>query len=194
MILDEYLLKWIKTKKNLYGSIWFILIMIALAAVFSYWAGAIAINGDVNVITNEIGEEEEAPWTYQLDVDDTHSGTLLLPSGGTVKNPGITVAYHEFEVRENATLGFVNVTPTGTNARPDFDLRVYGPDGEQEAESATEEAAESIELTEKILNKTGPGIWMAEVDNYSSFNIDYTLTIQIYVKVPIEATDEKEGD
>jgi membrane protease YdiL (CAAX protease family) len=83
-------------------------------------------------------EEEETPWFYELAVDDSHSGTLLLPSGGTVKNPGVTVAYHDFEVPENSTLGFLNVTVSGTAARPDFDLRVYGPDGELEAESATE--------------------------------------------------------
>lgn len=194
MILTDYLTKWISTKKNLYGLVGFTLIMILLAMNFSYWAGAITLGGENNQNNLGGGEEEEEPWMYQLDVDDSHSGTLLLPSGGTVKNPGITIAYHEFEVRENATLGFLNVTPTGSNARPDIDLRVYGPDGEMKMESATEGASESITLSEKLLNKTEPGIWLAEVDNYSSFNLDYTLTIQIYVKAPIEETEKKEGD
>jgi membrane protease YdiL (CAAX protease family) len=144
----------------------------------------------------DIGEEEEEEtlWYYELAVDDTHSGTLLLPSGGTVKNPGVTVAYHDFEVPENSTLGFFNVTASGNALRPDFDLRVYGPDGELVAEAATEAAEESLIIEYRAFNRTGVGTWRAEVDNYSSINIGYTLTIQIYVRAPIEDTEKNEGD
>jgi membrane protease YdiL (CAAX protease family) len=139
-------------------------------------------------------EEEQILWHYELAVDDSYSGTLLLPSGGTVKNPGVTVAYHDFEVPENSTLGFFNVTVSGTAVRPDFDLRIYGPDGEMVAEAATEAAEESLIIEYRAFNRTGAGTWRAEVDNYSSFNIGYTLTIQIHVRAPIEDTEENEGD
>ena len=139
-------------------------------------------------------EEEETLWYYELAVDDSHSGTLLLPSGGTVKNPGVTVAYYDFEVPENSTLGFFNVTVSGTALRPDFDLYIYGPDGEEVASAATEAAEESLKIEYKVFNRTGPGTWRAEVDNYSAFNIGYALTIQIHIRAPIEDPEENEGD
>jgi hypothetical protein len=149
-----------------------------------------------HVLEDSGGEEveEETPWQYELAVDDSYSETLLLPSGGTVKNPGVTVAYHDFEVPENSTLGFFNVTVSGTAVRPDFDLYIYGPDGEEVASAATEAAEESLKIEYKVFNRTGPGTWRAEVDNYSAFNIGYTLTIQIHVRAPIEDPEENEGD
>jgi hypothetical protein len=189
MALIDDIIKWFMTPKTIKGIAGMIVIIIILAADFAWWAGQEFATAASGTPDGE-GEEEEMPYNIVLDIDDTHTGTLLLPSGGTNKNPGVTVAYIEFDVKENATLGFLNLTPSGTKARPDFDLRVYGPDGDLVSESATEQADEYVELEDKDFNRTGPGMWMAEVDNYSSFNIGYTLTIQIHIKVPIEESDE----
>ncbi len=195
MILADYLIKWFTTRKNLYSLIAFTLIMILLAANFSYWAGAIPTSDDEgDKPDGDEEEEEEVPWYYKLEVDESYSGTLLLPSGGTVKNPGVTVAYHDVEVPENSTLGFFNVSVSGNALRPDFDLRVYGPDGELVDQAATEAAEETLKIEYKVFNRTGAGTWRVEVDNYSSFNIGYTLTIQIHIRAPVEDPEKKEGD
>lgn len=139
-------------------------------------------------------DEEIANWTLQLDIDEKHQGTLFIPSGGFIISEGNSVESHEFEVVNGTYVGYVNVTFEGTKARADFDLRVYGPGDKMVGESATEETNEYVELDEKDFNRTGYGIYTAEVENYSSFNIEYTLTIQTYIKVLIEGTDEDDGE
>jgi hypothetical protein len=193
MIIVDELMKWFTTKKNMYSLGAFVAIMLLLAWNFSYWAGAIDIQGSVIGSVDGTGEEgEEENWVYELDVDDSHSGSFLVPSGGVIVIVGTNTAEYPFEVQETAGLGFVNVTMSGTHARPDLDLRVYGPDGGVVGESTTSEADEHVELDEKDFNRTGPGTYRAEVENYSTFNVDYTLTIQIFIKVPIENVDEGE--
>jgi hypothetical protein len=190
MELIDNIIKWLFAPKTIKGIIGMAVIIGVLAGDFMWWAGqdlASASSGS----TSNGDVDEEAPWTYFRDLDGSYSGTLPAPSGGSYKSQDVTVHYEDFEVKENATLGFVNVTPTGTNARPDLDLRVYGPDGELVAESATEQADEYIELDYEDFNRTGPGMWIAEVDNYSSFNMGFTLTIQIDIRVPLEETDEE---
>lgn len=195
MIIDEFLLKWIKNKKNLYGLVGFTIIMMILAADFAFWAGEITINAAVAHGPDGETDSEEEPWMYQLDVDDSHSGTLIAPSPlGAIRIEGLQYVRHDFEVKENATLGFVNVSVSGTKLRPDFDMVVFDPHGEVVVESKTEAAEEHIEIDYKVFNRTDPGIWYVEVENYSSFAIDYELTIQIHIRAPIEDAEKKEGD
>jgi hypothetical protein len=195
MILVDYLMKWFKTKKNLYSLGAFIVIMLLMAWNFSYWAGEIQIkSGIIGSAGGSQGEGEEENWVYQLDVEEDVSGTLLIPSAGVFQSEDLSIAIIEFEVKETAVLGFVNVTVSSTRARPDFDLEVFGPNGESVGESKTEEADESIQIKEKQFNKTGPGTYKAQVENYSSFYIQYSLTIRIYIKVPLEEGEAAEGD
>ncbi len=193
MTLVDDIIKWFKAPKTIKGIVGMIAIIILLAADFAYWAGAIDVD-DQGGGSDGGGVEEEQNGTLFLDVDDIHTGTLLIPSGGIIINEGNSIARHPFEVKENATLGYVNVSFQGTKLRPDFDLRVYGPDDSLVSESATEETDEVLELDEKDFNRTGPGTYVAEVENYSSLNIEYTLTIQIYIEIPIEESDEEEGE
>jgi hypothetical protein len=181
--------KWLKSPKTLKGLAGMAFIIIILALDFAWWAGQ-DLTTNVRAASDEEVVEEE-PWQYELAVDDTYTGTLLLPSGGQVKNPGVTVAYHDVEVPENSTLGFFNVSVSGNALRPDFDLRVYGPDGELVDQAATEAADETLKIEFKVFNRTGAGTWRVEVDNYSSINIGYSLTIQIHIRAPIEENEEE---
>jgi hypothetical protein len=184
-------IKWFKTPKTQRGIAGMAVIIIVLAIDFAWWAGNIEVTAATTIIGSGDDEVVEGDnWTYGIDIDETMTGTLLIPSGGIFKSEGLSTASYEFEVNENAALGFVNVSVTSNKARPDFDLVVYGPDGDSIGESKTEEANEHIEIDERVFNRTGPGTYVAEVDNYSSFFISYELTIQIYVKVPIEEDDE----
>jgi hypothetical protein len=187
----DMVVKWLKAPKTLKGIAGMTVIIIILAIDFWWWAENTNIIAAATIVGGgDDGVVEGDNWTYGLDIDETITGTLLAPSGGIFRSEGLSIATYDFEVSENAVLGFVNVSVTSTNARPDFDLRVYGPDGDSVGESATEEANEHIEIDERVFNRTGPGTYEAEVDNYSSFYIQYTLTIQIYIKVPIEEGDE----
>lgn len=184
-------IKWLRAPKTLRGIAGMTVIIIILAIDFAWWAGNIEVIAASTIVGSGNDEVVEGDnWTYGIDIDETITGTLLAPSGGIFRSEGLSIATYEFEVSENAVLGFVNVSVTSTKPRPDFDLRVYGPDGDSVGESATEEANEHIEIDAKQFNRTGPGTYEAEVDNYSSFYISYTLTIQIYIKVPIEEDDE----
>jgi hypothetical protein len=183
------IIKWFKSPKTIKGLAGMTIIIIILAVDFAWWAGqefAATASGasDDDVV-------EEAPWYYKDDLDDSHSGTLPLPSRGQIYSPGVTVDYIDFEVAENTTLGFFNLTASGTALRPDFDLRIYGPDGDTVGESATEAADESLKFEFKVFNRTGPGTWTVEVDNYKGSNNGYTLTIQTYVRAPIEESEEE---
>jgi hypothetical protein len=186
--IDDFF-KWFTTPKTLKGLAGMTFIIVILAIDFAWWAGQ-DLSTNVMAASDEQVEEEEA-WMYELKVDETYTGTLLLPSGGQVKNPGVTVAYHDVEVPENSTLGFFNVSVSGNALRPDFDLRVYGPDGDLVDQAATEAADETLKIEFKVFNRTGAGTWRVEVDNYSSFNIGYTLTIQIHIRAPIEESEEE---
>lgn len=187
----DMFIKYITTPKTMKGMAGMAVIIIILAIDFAWWAGNIEVTAVAAAIGGGDSEIVEGDnWTYGLDIDETITGTLLAPSGGIFRSEGLSIATYEFEVSENAVLGFVNVTVTSSNARPDFDLRVYGPDGDSVGESATEEANEHIEIDARVFNRTGPGTYEAEVDNYSSFYVQYTLTIQIYIKVPIEEPEE----
>lgn len=182
------IIKWFKAPKTIKGLAGMTLIIIILAVDFAWWAGQ-EFNVTASILPDPNGGDEPL-WFHDRAVDDPYSGTLLLPSGGTVKNPGVTVAIVPFDVPENATRGFFNATHSGNAARPDLDLRIYGPDGEEVASAATEAADESLIIEYKVFNRTGPGKWTAEVDNYSSFNIGWELTIQIDVRAPLEEEEE----
>jgi hypothetical protein len=191
MILVDYFMNWFSTKKNLYSLGVFIALMVLMAYTFAFWAGEISIqDAIVGSAGGSEGEGEVENWAYELVTDDTHTGSLLVPSGGVIIIVGTNTAEHPFDVNESAGLGYINVTASGTHLRADLDLRVYGPDGDVVGESATEQADEYVELDERDFNRTGPGTYIAEVENYSTFNVEYTLTIQIYNKVPIEEDEE----
>ena len=184
-------IKWLKAPKTMRGIAGMILIIIVLAIDFAWWAGNIEVTAAATIVGSGDDEVVEGDnWTYGIDIDETITGTLLIPSGGIFGSEGLSIASYEFEVSPNAVLGFVNVSVTSNNLRPDFDLRVLGPDGNAVDESATEESNEEVEIDAQKFNKTGPGTYIAEIENFSSFFISYELTIQIYIKVPIEGEEE----
>jgi hypothetical protein len=189
-VMDE-IIKWLKTPKTIRGIAGMVVIIIVLALDFAWWAGNIDVTASIIGANNDDGGEEVGEWEYILDVDDSHSDSLLLPSGGVIIIGGTSVKDYPFEVKETAFSGFINVTASGTHARPDLDLKVYGPDGSEVGSSATEQADEYVELDYKVFNRTGPGTYIAEVENYSTFNVDFTLTIQVWNNVTVEGTEEK---
>ena len=183
--------KWLFSPKTIKGTVGMAIILLVLAADFWWWANNIDISGNVaGAGTNGDGNQVEE-WEIVRDVDESIPDSLTLPSFGRIIIVGTSVKSYDFEVKERAVLGFINVTVTGTNAKPDLDLRVYGPDGKMVGESATTEADEKVFLNETSLNRTGPGTYTAKVENFSSFNVQYTLTIQIDIKVPKESTEEE---
>jgi hypothetical protein len=187
--------KWFFAPKTIKGIAGMIVIVIVLALDFAYWAGAIDTT-DLGSGEEELGEgEEEAKnWTLEL-VQDEQTGSLLAPSPfGFVSLEDVQFRNHEFEVEEDGYEAYVNATVSegSTDARPDLELIVFDADGNQVAEERTEAANEVAKIEERELNVTGT--WTARVENYSSFDIDYTLTIEIFYKIPIEVTEEDEGE
>jgi hypothetical protein len=187
--------KWFLAPKTIKGIAGMTVIVIVLALDFAYWAGAIKVT-DLASGEEELGEgEEEAKnWTLEL-VQDEQTGSLFAPSPlGQVSIENVQYRNHEFDVEEDGYEAYVNATVSegSTNARPDLELIVYDADGNQVAEERTEAANEVAKIEERELNVTGT--WTARVENYSSFNIDYTLTIEIFYKRPLEVTEDEEGE
>jgi hypothetical protein len=187
--------KWFLAPKTIKGIAGMTVIVIVLALDFAYWAGAIKVT-DLASGEEELGEgEEEAKnWTLEL-VQDEQTGSLFAPSPlGLVSLENVQYRNHEFDVEEDGYEAYINATVSegSTNARPDLELIVYDADGNQVAEERTEATNEVAKIEERELNVTGT--WTARVENYSSFDIDYTLTIEIFYKRPLEVTEDEEGE
>ena len=188
MTLIDNILKWFKTPKTLYGIAGMIVIIIVLALDFAYWAGAINVGSPSNSGTgegeNETGEWEEVP-VYHFEQEDT----IMAPGFGQINNEYTSKRY-DFPVEENASKAEIITTHTGITIRPDVDLYVYGPDGEQVGNSAGSNAEEGVKLDDKVFEQHGIGNYVAEVRNYKNINIQYEITIDVYYMVPANETSE----
>ncbi|UCE39223.1 MAG: hypothetical protein JSW00_08410 [Thermoplasmata archaeon] len=188
----DNIIKWFKTPKTQKGIAGMIVIVIVLALDFAYWAGAIEVTGMTS--GSEGGEEGEGAasnFTLELESEE-FSDSLIAPSPlGLASIEGLQYNNHDFEVKENGYEAYVNATVSGgsPSARPDLELIVYDADGHVVSEQRTEAANEVAKIEEHELNVTGT--WTARVENYSSFNIGYTLTIDIFYKIPKETTEEE---
>ena len=190
MMIDEFLLKWIKNKKNLYGLVGFTVIMMILAADFAYWAGEITINAAVATGPDDESDgEDQIQWeevlVYQFEQEDT----LMAPGFGVNKG-GQTTKSYDFPVEENASRVEVTTTHTGNSISPDVDLEVFGADGESAGSSGNQDAEEAVLLKERDFENHGFGTYRADVHNFRNIAITYKITIDVYYKVPANETDE----
>jgi hypothetical protein len=189
MILTDYLLKWISTKKNIYGVAGFIVIMLILAANFAYWAGAIEVSSSAAGAQAEEDEGEQIQWDEVLVYHFEQEDTLILPGFGQVGGSSTTRSY-DFPVEENASRAEITTTHTGNNVSPDVDLEVFGADGESVGSSGNQDAEESVFLDERDFKRHGFGTYRADVHNFRNIAITYKITIDVYYKVPANETDE----
>jgi hypothetical protein len=190
MILDEFLLKWMKNKKNLYGLVGFTIIMAVLAADFAYWAGEISINAAMATGPGDDTEvEEEIQWEEVLVFHFEEEDTIMAPGFGVIGGSSTTKSY-DFPVEENASKAEITTTHTGTNLSPDVDLEVFGADGESAGSSGNQDAEEAITLKERDFDNHGYGTYRADVHNFRNVAITYKITIDVYYKVPANETDE----
>jgi hypothetical protein len=201
MILTDYLVKWITTKKNLYGLIGFTLIMILLGINFSYWAGAIELGGGGNQDTVTNGDDDDI-----LVPDDYDSGQISgsLPHGRHLvafqqivgdprgEGEGETYDLYQFPIEANITgLEIVSGGDAGGSRidggdRNDIDIYIYAPDKDAggdfdttdpDYEGASPYIEEMIQLKKKSLDL---GNWTLRVDCYTGSDVSYTVQIQVF--------------
>ncbi len=191
MTLIDSIIKWFTAPKTLYGIAGMIVIIIVLALDFAYWAGAIDVGSpSSNAPVN--GENETIEYEEVLLYHDEQDDSIPAPGLGQINNEYTSKRY-EFPVEENASRAEIITTHTGVTPRPDLDLYIFGPGGETVGSSAGSNAEEGVQLKEKDFEQYGYGNYVAEVRNFKNFNIQYRITIDVYYKVPVNATDE-EGD
>ncbi len=180
--------KWFRIRKNMYGVLAWIAIVFLLAGDFSYWAGAIEV-ADKTTDTGSDDDDDkiipEGNFTVVFEKLPPVSGSFPVGRPQTQND----AAQHPFEVKADACIGWVNLTGSGVG-RPDIDLYIMDPKGKVQASAATPEASESAIIKEKNFNRGGPGTWIAVVDPYSGFNLEYTLDITIGYKAYDNASCE----
>ncbi len=175
------IMKWVKNKKNVYGTLGMIGIIVILAMDFQYWADHIAVaeigGGETTVPAPEEGEYEVVP---KQVLSDSGSATFGRP------NTQSDAVQYTFTIDENATFAVINVTHTSGVGRADIDLYILDPKGKQIASSASPEADESATIDEKKLKKSGPGQYTAVVDPYTGFNLAWNIEATVFYKVSCE--------
>lgn len=191
MTLIDSIIKWFKAPKTLYGIAGMIVIIIVLALDFAYWAGAIEVGSPST--SGPVDEENETiEYEDVLLYHDEQDDSIPAPGFGQINNDYTSKKY-PFPVEENASKAEIITTHTGVTLRPDVDLYIFGPDGEQVGYSAGSNAEEGVKLDDKDFEQYGFGTYVAEVRNFKNFNIQYRITIDVYYRVPANETDE-EGD
>lgn len=188
MTLMDDIIKWFRKPKTLYGIAGLVAIVIILAADFAYWAGAIDVlepSSDVTDVEEEIEVETEEVNIYH----DEQTDTIYAPGFNYIINDYTAVQY-PFTVEDNATRATVITTNQGNNFRPDVDLYVYGPDGNEVSRSAGSTADEAVQLDYKDFEREGYGQYTAEVRNYSNIAITYEIVIDVYKEMPVNQTEE----
>lgn len=191
MTLMDDIIKWFKAPKTIKGIAGMIVIIILLAVDFAYWAGAIEVTpytpgsgggGDQDGIENYTIEKE-----VPLDQQDT----ITAPGFGQP----IPETYRDypFTIEENATEAIINVTLldslNGVFLPPDLDLYVYGPGGDEIGMSATQGGDESVTLSNRTLEREGPGEYVATVKSYRGIQVTYQVTAEVFYMVPFEAEE-----
>lgn len=188
----DKIVKWFKAPKTIQGLVGFTVIIILLGVDFWWWANNIEVSALAEGVEEGEEEEESINWTLELAYEFEQTETLIAPSGPLPLPGQFSSVSYNFPVGENAYVAYINTTHTGTNLRPDVDLYVYGPNGDEVGSCADEDADESVELSEKVLNRTGAGEYTATVNNFSSFGIEISTTIYVYDKVFQEMSEEEE--
>jgi hypothetical protein len=181
--------KWFLAPKTLKGIAGMIVIIIVLALDFAYWAGAIKVT-DLASGEEEVVVEVNETIKYEVEHFEEES-TLLIPGGGIVNNDFTSDSY-PFTVNENASNATIKTTHTGNNPKPDVDLALFGPDGQEIPHTNGPDAEEKAELDDKDFERYGYGDYTVEVRNYSSFRVQYKITIDVYN--PILNTTSEEGE
>jgi hypothetical protein len=200
MKLDEYLSKWIKTQKNLYGVAGFIVIMIILAMNFSYWAGAIKINDSEN--GDKVLEDDDImqlPEDYDSGVisDSLAHGRHLVAFQQIIGDPrgeGEGQTYNLYPVPILTNITKLEIVTDGDGGgsridggdRNDIDIYLYAPEKEAggdfestdpDYEGATPTIKESISIKRDSLDF---GNWTLRVDCYTGTNVAYTVQVQVF--------------
>ena len=189
MTLVDDIIKWFMKPKTIQGIAGMVVIIIVLALDFAYWAGAI----DVSSITTGGTQEAVNETVEMIEVVGYHfeqEDTIIAPGLGRLNNDFTSIRY-TFPVENNASMATIITTHTGNNIRPDVDLYVYAPSGEQIGSSADASAEEAVKLDDKDFERHGPGSYIAEVVNFSNLAITYVITIDVYYEVPANATAEE---
>jgi hypothetical protein len=182
-------LKWFTAPKTIKGIAGMVVIVIVLALDFAYWAGAID--------TTDLGSEEEEVVVEEnetIEFEVWHfedEATLPIPGGGIINNDFTSDSY-PFPVNENASNATIKTTHTGSNPRPDVDLALFAPDGQEIPHTNGPDAEEKAELSDRDFERFGYGDYTVEVRNYSSFRVQYKITIDVYN--PILNTTSEEGE
>ncbi len=183
--------KWFLTPKTLKGIAGMIVIVIVLALDFAYWAGAIDVTDLASGEGAEVVEENET-YTYETVRELDESNTITAPGLGQ----DITSASesHPFNIEINASEAIINLTlEDGTGINLDLDLYVYAPDGEEFA-AASEDADESLTLSEKVLERKGAGEWTATVKAFTGWQLTYSITGDVTYKYPLEEGEAENGE
>jgi hypothetical protein len=176
MILADYLIKWFTTRKNLYSLIAFTLIMILLAANFSYWAGAIEVSDEPG--GGGGGGPKLTDWSTWTVTDGgqiTSSG-MLQEGGSTVE----TIQVSESNVLSTTFILTWTDEPdiqygprTYVNEPDTFSIQAQAPDGtESKKESGANPQGGSGEL--KVTIKFSP-----DKDPYINGTGSYNVTIEL---------------
>ncbi len=160
MTMIDSIIKWFKAPKTLYGIAGMIAIIIVLALVFAYWAGAIGVTDQTSTgDTDEDGEVTE--WEEVALYHDEQDDSILGPGLGQVNNEYTSKTY-EFPVEAmdenasaNASRAVIITTHTGNTPRPDVDLYVYAPDGNEVGNSAGSNAEEGVQIDYKDFQRNG---------------------------------------
>ncbi len=183
--------KWFLAPKTIKGIAGMVVIVIVLALDFAYWAGAIKVT---DLASGDDEEIIEVNVTYKIEKETPLDVTDSITIPGLIGEPSTSVNFHPFTVKENASEAIFNLTLENyIGARPDLDLYVYSPDGEEFA-AASESADETLTLSEKIMQRKGPGEWQAKVKAYSGWQLTYHLTGDIMYKLPMEEGEAEGGE
>lgn len=180
-------IKWFMAPKTIKGIAGMVIIIIVLALDFAYWAGAIKVtdlaSGEEEVVVEVNETIEFEVWHFEEE------STLLIPGGGILINDFTSDSY-PFPVNENASNATIKTTHTGNNPKPDVDLALFGPSGEEIPHTNGPDAEETIKLKDRDFERYGYGDYTVEVRNYSSFRVQYKITIDVYY-APLNTTSEE---
>ncbi len=175
-IFDE-IIKWTRIKRNFYGVIAWMLIILLLAGDFAYWASAIdtdpppkkkkVVPGEVNYTV-----------IFEVPIDTSISIQFARP-----QTDSDSVEF-SFPVNENATIGFINVTIWSGVLNPSMKVYLYDSIGNTIYMSQNAEIYVLIILDNKTLEAGGLGEWKIKVDPYSGINISFDTTVTIGYLVP----------
>ena len=166
-----------KKKKRTITIVGTVVIILAIAGVFSYEASSIEVK---EVIEEEAGDADE-PDEEGAPEEETGEHEGEEGDDTIVGSPGPIIRFYmeySFQVKENARSGTVKIE--WSTGKGDLDLYVYDPQGNEVGSSANSgfQGEEVVELSAGNLGQTGE--WTFRVIHWAGTPVDYHWSWDIY--------------